>query len=259
MNKLYTTLTAGLLIAGMAQAALVSEIDGATAATDWSDEVFTGSVTTTVNNWGINDNFTDASFAGTTMNLGNGTAVANQPFVNSITTGADFTGATFNWNPYTLNGGTRFNIFRNATAGTGTVNAGMKFNNSIWNINIAGTSLNTLQIFLDGAGSITAGTAANALDMSGVDFNFTGTTSLSTTAGTAIIANLSESTAGFGNGAKYDTAFTTNNYAAFGYGDAAALDTALQTAGWQVVPEPSSYALLAGLLGMSYVMVRRRK
>ncbi|MGJ8634999.1 MAG: hypothetical protein ACSHX7_13865 [Luteolibacter sp.] len=53
-------------------------------------------------------------------------------------------------------------------------------------------------------------------------------------------------------GAKYDAAFTTNNFAAFGYATEGDLATALDTAGWQAISEPSS-------LGVGGLALRRRR
>ena len=59
-------------------------------------------------------------------------------------------------------------------------------------------------------------------------------------------------------GAFYDGTFLSHNFAAFGYVSEVALQTELDNAGWQSVPEPSSFALFAGLFGLVNVMLRRR-
>ncbi|CAA6679925.1 MULTISPECIES: PEP-CTERM sorting domain-containing protein [unclassified Lentimonas] len=263
MKKLYATFTASLFLAGIAQAVDydITVINGDSAAVDYTDATFTGSVTFTGNNFGHNDNFTNADFSGTTITIGSGGRTGNQPFIAANITGTDFSGVTFNISPYAHNtADSRFNAF---TTATGT---GANFSNSTWNFTTTDISP-TNTGFFSGVLAGTAGAAnlagkADAFDFSGATFTFAGATGTALTANrTLVIGNLGSSgtTEATAFGSIADAAFLTNNYAAFGYADAAGLSTALTAAGWQVIPEPSSYALLAGLLGMSYVMVRRRR
>jgi hypothetical protein len=220
----------GLLIAGVTQAALLSEINDNAAVANYSEADFSGqTVTNILNNWGYNDNFSGADFSDTILYLNGG----NQPFVNATVAGADFSGATINWTPFTLSGDHRINFFRNAAA-TGVENAGVSFANSVWNITLSEDSIGNTDFFLDGSGALTAATAANALNFAGADFNFSGTdTSLADDIGALLITNLGGFDGTIAIGAFYDAAFLNNNYSDFGYASTTALQTDLDTAGWQ--------------------------
>ncbi|MGJ8632713.1 MAG: PEP-CTERM sorting domain-containing protein [Luteolibacter sp.] len=263
MNKFYTILSSSLLLTGMTQAALVSEIDNLNGVVDWSNEVFTGSITTNLDNLGRNDNFTNADFTAVTgINIGDGTAVGNQPFLDAAISGANFSGVTFNWNPYVTGAGVmRINMFRDQTP-TGLTYANASFANTVWNITLTGSSIGTggqAQYFNDGSGATTAANAADAVDFSGADFNFSGAgaATLSDDVGALLINNLGVFDGVTAIGAKYDGAFTANNFAAFGYATEGDLEAALVTAGWQAIPEPSSLSLLA--LGVGGLALRRRR
>jgi hypothetical protein len=255
MKKLYVTLSAGLFLAGIVQAATLADIDAAAATVDYTGEDFSEqSVETAADNWGRSDNFTNADFSSAEF-----TFTGNQPFLATTITNADFSGATFNITTWANTSVMRFNAFRNAT-GTGA-----DFSDSVWNFTLSTTNeFETIEFFNYGAGATDLASKEDAFDFSGAVFTFdiSASNEASQTAlVAAIITNLGSTgtTEETAFGAIADAAFLTNNYAAFGYADADALGTALTSAGWQVIPEPGSYALLAGLLGMSYVMVRRRR
>ncbi|MGJ8676130.1 MAG: PEP-CTERM sorting domain-containing protein [Akkermansiaceae bacterium] len=227
-------------VSSMAQAALtLAVVDNAAAVDDSSGVDFSGQIlTTSIDNWGRNDNFSNATLTNVIFNFNGG----NQPFLNTDISGADFSGATFNWDVFVINGDHRVNMFRGLTGIDGA-----SFVDTIWNIDLSEDSIGNADFFNNGSG-ITTG-----VDFSGADFNFSGTdTSLADDIGGLLITNL-----GTGVGAVYDDAFVTNNFADFGFADEAALETALDGAGWQAVPEPSSTALLGlGALGM---LVHRRR
>ncbi|CAA6691322.1 MULTISPECIES: PEP-CTERM sorting domain-containing protein [unclassified Lentimonas] len=245
MKKLYATFTASLFLAGIAQAALLTDIDGAAASVDYTGEDFSGQTVGTelapnsTDNWGRSDIFTNADFSSAEFNLS-----GNQSFLGTTITGADFTGATFNITTWLSGTTQRFNTFRNATG------SGASFEDTAWNITLSSTDAFDNSEFFDGTGTL------SAMDFSGATFTFDITDSdvaTQTAAVDVIIGNLGDSASYF------DDDFVTNNFVAFGYASGALLEADLVSNGWQVIPEPGSYALLAGLLGMSYVMVRRRR
>lgn len=272
MKKLPLIFTAGCLLTNLAQAALLTDIDADAAVADYSSQIFTGPqpFSTTLNNWGRADNFIGADFSGLTLTIGdssvNGGNNSNQPFLFSTIVNADFSGVTFNWAPSLTVDGHRINMFRQVAAGGNTANTGATFANSVWNIELAGTTLNPNNptvnqgFFNDGAGVTVAANVADAVDFSGADFNFSGAgaATLNDDIAALLIGNLGGFDGFTAVGAFYDATFVANNSAAFGYASDAALESALDAAGWQAVPEPSSFALLVGFLGLGSVMVRRR-
>ncbi|MGJ8672708.1 PEP-CTERM sorting domain-containing protein [Rubritalea sp.] len=241
MKTLYTTLSAGLFLTGIAQAALtLDSITNNSGIDDSTGVDFSGqSVTSSIDNWGRNDVFTNADLTSTTITLS-----GNQAFLGTTITNTDFTGATFNITTWLSGSLQRFNTFRNATG------SGASFVDTAWNITLSSADAFNNSEFFDGTGTF------SNMDFSGAAFSFDITSSDAATQTAAvgvIVANLGDT------GASYDTAFLTNNFAAFGYGDEAALGSALTSAGWQAaaVPEPSSVALL-GLGGLSLMLRRRR-
>lgn len=252
LNKEILSLSvAALCLPLVAQAALLTNIDGGGGAADYDGADFSGqTVTATAHNWGYNDTFVGANFSSATFSFNGG----NQPFLFVDVTGADFSGATFNWTPFQTSG-VFINIFR-----TSLGISGASFEDTVWNIVLNGSAIATDQMFDTGAGATSAATAADALSMAGADFNFSGSdTSLADDIGSLLIANLGGFDGGTAIGAFYDDDFVANNYASFGYGSEALLETALDSAGWQAIPEPSAYALLAGFTGLALAMIRRRR
>ncbi|CAA6679924.1 MULTISPECIES: PEP-CTERM sorting domain-containing protein [unclassified Lentimonas] len=287
MKKLYTAFSAGLLLAGLAQAAVYdigtdstvtydSSLDtltntGPITDGDWTDSTlkindgsnlsntdftalgitswatgkfstnggtavtnFNGAnlsglgLTFSGNNFGYNDTFVGADFSNSTISNASGN---NQFFLFSDLSYANFSGATIN-----ING--NLNTFRDATL------TGADFSNITWGV---ASSVGFSTFFSGGAGSTSVADKNLAANFSGADLsNLTGT------AATELIANLGKFDGGTAIGAFYDDALIANSGGAF-------TKTALDAAGWQSIPEPSSYALLAGLLGMSCVMARRRR
>jgi hypothetical protein len=255
-NKLLVTLASGLFLAGLVQAATLADINAAKATVDYTGEDFSGqSVDTDIDNWGYNDNFTDADFSDATF-----TFSGNQPFLATTITNADFSGATFNWTLYENNDELRANLFRVTTV-TGTAYANASFANTVWNITLDGTSISIDDWFNDGSGALTADTASDAVDFSGAEFNFfgIGADDLADDMAAILISNLGGFDGDTAIGAKYDTTFLTNNYEVFGYDSVDDLETALISAGWQSIPESSAYALIAGFLGLGCALVRRRR
>jgi hypothetical protein len=240
MKKRIQIAMIGLLTAGVAQAALLTDIDGSAAVVDWSGADFTNqTLTTSIDNWGRNDNFSEANFSDAIFNFDGG----NQPFLAVDISDADFTGATFNWTPYTLSGQKhRVNMFRNATG-----SAGADFSDTVWDITLNVAELDNTDFFNNGAGAADVANKADAMNFSGADFNFLGTdTSLADDIGALLISNLgSTGTGAAAFGAKYDSDFVNNNYSDFGYVSAVALETDLTTAGWQVIPEPATLGLVS--------------
>jgi hypothetical protein len=243
-----------LLLASLAQAALLTDITAASAVANYTGADFTNqTVTTALSNWGYNDNFSGANFSDATFTFNGG----NQMFLFVDISDANFTGATFNWTPYTLTttnpDSHRINMFR----GTKGI-AGADFSDTVWNITLSESVIENSDFFNNGAGATDVASKANAINFSGADFNFLGTdTSLADDIGALLINHLgSTGTGAAAFGAKYDTAFVTNNFAAFGYADADALDTALTTAGWQMIPEPATIGMLG--LGAIITFLARR-
>ncbi|MFC7338726.1 beta strand repeat-containing protein [Haloferula chungangensis] len=203
------------------------------------------------------DDFTGADFSGSTINVGTGGG-GNQPFLFATIVDADFSGVTFNWIPSSNGDGDhRINMFRHDPV-TGTAYTGATFADSVWNINLTGTSLvagaANLAFFNDGSGASDAANAANAVDFTGADFNFSGTVALGSDVGNLLITNLGGFDGPTAIGAFYDQAFVDNNSADFGH-SGSSLVAALNAAGWQpvgpiVVTSPfDSWAAANGLDG----------
>jgi hypothetical protein len=238
----------GLLVAGVAQAAVITAVDGGSASVSYTNENWSSSeLTITIDNWGRSDNFSGTDFSDSKFTIS-----GNQAFLFVNISNSDFSGTTFDWTPYVYSGGERINIFRTTTG-----SAGADFSDTVWNITLSTGSFNAVGMFDGGAGVTDAANAADALSMAGADFNFLGTdTSLADEIGALLITNLGGFDGETAIGAFYDTAFLNNNATAFGYADADALDTALTTAGWQVIPEPATIGMLG--LGAIITLLTRR-
>ncbi len=184
-------------------------------------------VTGTGNNYFSNDNFSGASFVGSTLNLLGEGSYGNQPFLNADLTNADFTGATINYNSYRASTATQnVNLFRDATL------SGANFSDAVLNFDISGTGVSVVDGFF----------GTGAIDLSGALFNFTGDSEHIDTVAAAILET-------FTSANTYDQDFYDNNFATFGFTDAATFAAA--------VPEPSSLALIG--LGALVMVSKRRK
>ena len=220
-----------VLLVGLAEAQSLSDV-GTTATTeDYSGADFSGeSVTISVSSWGRADNFSGADFTGANFTINS----VNQPMLDSNIAGADFTGATFNWTPDGY-----MSLLRQQTARlTGTRYSYANFSDTVWNIVLSRSTFRNSTWFNDGAGATSAASAANVLNLSGADFNFSGTdTSLADDVGALLIANLGGFDGTTAIGAYYDDEFLANNYSSFGYASAQALEDAMVLAGWQYLAD----------------------
>ena len=208
----------------------VSEISFAHAAGTWgatddfSYAVFDGITISTgmSNNYFTNDNFSEASFIGSTFDL-----YGNQPFLQVDLTNANFTGAIINYNSYLASTGKQnVNLFRDADLD------GADFTNTTFNLDITGTDVNILEGFF-GSGDI---------NLSGAVFNFSGNAAHIDAAAAHILSTLTSTDT-------YDQDFYDNNFETFGFTDASSFAAA--------VPEPSSLVLIT--MGSLLVVAQRKK
>ena len=222
---------------GLSEITVTTAAGTSAAVANYSGANFNGLTitTSTGNNFFYNDNFSGASFVGSTLNLTSVGASGNQPFVFADLSNADFSGATINWNPFSDPDADRINLFRDANL------SGSIFTGATFNIQLDSTAGSYLGFFRS--------SESGSIDLSGVIFNFTGDTTIVSELTSTMLEDL-------GTNAVIDQAFIDNNYATFGYSDVSEFSAELESNGISV-PEPSGMILL--ILGSITLFTRRSR